>query len=114
MNVKVTGYNFGRHAYYVEPESLVNGLEYFPIGTIMLMICNWASRISISLFLRNIFVTTKMWRWLFYVFTTLNTTSSLLPTILIILQCGYVDRIWNGTSPRNCQLKQTITAILLV
>ncbi|KAF7591843.1 hypothetical protein BBP40_001040 [Aspergillus hancockii] len=90
-----TSYGFGRHVKYVGHENAAYSMKLLRISEFFLIFSTVFLKISISLFLKRLFLTSKKWKVFFWCFIAFNTITSVLDAAVIFPQCTPVELNWD-------------------
>ncbi|EIT72321.1 hypothetical protein AO1008_11557 [Aspergillus oryzae 100-8] len=106
-----TSYGFGRHVKYVGHDHATYSMKLLRICEFLLIFTTVFLKISISLFLKRLFLTSKKWRVFFWCFIAFNTITSVLDAAVIFPQCTPVELNWDKSVEGHCWSANAIDAI---
>ncbi|KIM97019.1 hypothetical protein OIDMADRAFT_58562 [Oidiodendron maius Zn] len=104
-------FGLGRHIQFVAAEA-ARGVMLLRICEFVLIVSTVFVKISISLFLKRLFLSSKRWAWFFWAFIAFNTITSLLDAAAIFPQCKPVQFNWDKSIVGGrCWSDESINAI---
>ncbi|QGA17658.1 hypothetical protein EYB26_005333 [Talaromyces marneffei] len=108
-----TSNGIGRHIQFLEKdmEAATYSIMLMRIAEFMLIISTVFVKISISLFLKRLFPTSKRWKFFFWAFIVFNTLTSLVDAAVIFPQCTPVELNWNKAVEGHCWSDAAINAL---
>ncbi|KAE8395289.1 hypothetical protein BDV23DRAFT_145559 [Aspergillus alliaceus] len=106
-----TSHGFGRHATLVGHDNTTYSMKLLRIAEFFLIFTTIFLKISISLFLKRLFLKSKKWKTFFWCFIAFNTITSALDAAFIFPQCTPVELNWDKTVEGHCWSPTAIDAI---
>ncbi|RAO65756.1 uncharacterized protein BHQ10_001768 [Talaromyces amestolkiae] len=108
-----TSNGIGRHIQFLENDihAATYSIMLMRIAEFMLIISTVFVKISISLFLKRLFPTSKRWKAFFWAFIVFNTLTSLIDAAVIFPQCTPVALNWDKTIEGHCWSDTAINAL---
>lgn len=105
LMIKLAGYGFGRHVFYLPIEYIVNAGLYFRIVEITYILATVMVKCSVCLFLLRIMAqgTNKRLRWFLYTLMAIMIVLSIPTIILILVQCIPLAAGWDPRVKGKCQ-----------
>ncbi|WPH03301.1 Hypothetical protein R9X50_00617800 [Acrodontium crateriforme] len=104
-------HGIGRHIAYLEPASFSYGVKMLRVGEFMLIMTTVSAKVSIALFLKRLFLTSKVWKWFLWIYIAFNSITSTLDAALIFPQCTPVEYNWNKGIKGHCWSNDAINAV---
>lgn len=109
-----TSNGLGRHVYYLDSARAVFSVKLLRITEFMLIFSTIFLKISICLFLKRFFLTSKRWVVFLWSFIVFNTIVSLFDAVVIFPQCTPVELNWDRSVKGHCWSDTAINAIGIV
>ncbi|CAL5866416.1 uncharacterized protein PFLUO_LOCUS624 [Penicillium psychrofluorescens] len=97
-----TKYGLGRHFLSLDPVRAAYCVKLLRISEFFLIFSTVFLKISISLFLKRLFLTSKKWKIFFWCFIAFNSITSALDAAIIFPQCTPVEYNWNKGIKGTC------------
>lgn len=104
-------YGFGRHMQYVDPARAAYSIKLLRICEFIMILSTIFLKISISLFLKRLFLTSREWKVFFWCFIAFNSITSALDAAVIFPQCTPVELNWDKSVPGHCWSDTAINAV---
>lgn len=104
-------YGFGRHMQYVDPARAAYSIKLLRICEFIMIFSTIFLKISISLFLKRLFLTSQEWMVFFWCFIAFNSITSALDAAVIFPQCTPVELNWDKSVPGHCWSDTAINAV---
>ncbi|GKZ21774.1 hypothetical protein AbraIFM66951_008761 [Aspergillus brasiliensis] len=95
-------YGLGRHYDTLDVDRAIYCIKLMRMCLFPLLFSTIFLKISISLLLMRLFLTTKMWKIFFWCFIAFNTITSLLDAAIVLPQCDPVARTWDKRVQGTC------------
>ncbi|RAK89745.1 hypothetical protein BO79DRAFT_192943 [Aspergillus costaricaensis CBS 115574] len=95
-------YGLGRHYDTLDVDRAVYCIKLMRMCLFPLLFSTIFLKISISLLLMRLFLTTKVWKIFFWCFIAFNTITSLLDAAIVLPQCDPVARTWDKRVDGTC------------
>ncbi|KAK1143604.1 hypothetical protein N8T08_006214 [Aspergillus melleus] len=109
--IAATHYGLGRHVEFVDPVHSAYSVKMLRVAEFLLIFSTIFVKISISLFLKRLFLTSKKWKFFFWFFIAFNTITSILDAAVIFPQCTPVEYNWNKSIKGTCWSNEAIDAV---
>ncbi|OKL57810.1 hypothetical protein UA08_06964 [Talaromyces atroroseus] len=108
-----TSNGVGRHIQFLENKiaDATYGIMLMRIAEFMLIISTVFVKISINLFLKRLFPTSRRWKAFFWAFIVFNTVTSFVDAAAIFPQCTPVEYNWNKSIDGHCWSDTAIDAL---
>lgn len=111
LTVGATYNGLGQHFSTLDPARASYGIMLLRICELMLIVTTVLVKISISLFLKRLFLKSKRWRIFFWSFIAFNTITSLADAAAIFPQCTPIQLNWNKSIKGHCWSNEAINAL---
>ncbi|PWY96143.1 hypothetical protein BO94DRAFT_454308 [Aspergillus sclerotioniger CBS 115572] len=101
-------YGLGHHIDSLDMDRAVYCVKLLRMCLFPLLFSTIFLKISISLLLMRLFLTTKIWKIFFWCFIAFNTITSILDAAIVLPQCSPVARAWDKRVDGTCWPKTAI------
>lgn len=100
--ITATKYGLGRHFLTLDRAQAAHGVKLLRIAEFFLIFSTIFLKVSISLFLKRLFFTSKKWKIFFWCFIAFNSVTSAIDAVIIFPQCTPVEYNWNKGIKGHC------------
>ena len=103
----------GRHEYYLSHEQISKMLIWLYFGMATLVLSTMFTRLSICIFLLQIFQSRRAWRWALYSMVGLVTAIGVILPLITLLSCQPPRKAWSPQIPGKCLDPGTLQVIYI-